>query len=157
MKWKKRLLVLLVAAGILYGVVVILVSLLANQKRFDRETAFAAARHDGEALLATFGGSPFEALDYVETETGPLAPDLARADEAWVVWKQLFSAAAGLPAAVAWHRERLPEKDWTLTEEGPDKATFRKTEWTVTLERLPQADPPRFVREVKWNRDPGIL
>ncbi len=157
MKRKKRILALLVAAGIVYGIAVILVSLLANQKRWDRETAFSAAQYDGKALLAAFGDSPFEALDYPQMESGPLAPDLSQADEAWVVWKQVFSAEVGLPAAVAWHRERLPETDWTLTEEGPDKATFRKAEWTVTLERVPQADPPRFVREVRWTRDPAIL
>lgn len=157
MKHRKRLLILLVGGSLLFGIAIILVSLLANQKRWDRETAFAAASYDGEALLATLAGPPVEALDYPEVERGPLAPDLSNADQAWVVWKQDFAAKDGLPAFVAWHRGKLPADEWILTEENPDKATFRKGEWTLSLTHDPRSDPPRLRREIKWTRDPSIL
>jgi hypothetical protein len=157
MKSRKRFLILLVGGSIAFGLAVILVSLLANQKRWDRETAFAAANYDGEALLATLAGPPVEALDYPEVERGPLAPDLSNADQAWVIWTQAFSAKDGLPAFVAWHRGKLPADEWTLTEENPDKATFTKGEWTLILVHDPQADPPCLHREIRWTRDPSIL
>lgn len=157
MKRKGRLLVVLVTGSLVFGLVIILVSLLTNRKQWDRETALSVARHDGQALLSRFTESPFEALDYLQMESGPLAPDLRNADEAWVVWKQVFSADSGIPSAIAWYRERLPGEEWIQSGDTPDKATFRKGEWTVVLEAVPGAAPPRFVREVRWTRDPDIL
>lgn len=157
MKNRKRVLILLVGGSLLLGLAVTLAGLLANQKRWDRETAFATANYDGEALLATLAGSPAEALDYPEVERGPLDPDLSNADEAWVVWTQDFAAKDGLPALIAWHRGKLPSDEWILTEEHPDKATFRKGEWTLSLIHDPRSDPPRLRREIRWTRDPSIL
>jgi hypothetical protein len=157
MKNRRFLPVLLVGGTIALGIAIIIVSLSANRHRWDRETALAAAKYDGAAILALLDGEPAPALGVPEMESGPLAPDLSNAEEAWVAWRQTFSAANGLAAAVAWHRERLPAADWTLSEENPDKATFRKGEWAITLETVPRSEPPGFRREVKWTRDPAVL
>ncbi|MCB1204653.1 MAG: hypothetical protein KDN18_10370 [Verrucomicrobiae bacterium] len=157
MKRKKRFLILLVAGTIVVGLVVILVSLVANGKRWDRETALSVAQHDGQSLLSKLSGSPFEAIDYPQMESGPLAPDLSNADEAWIVWKQDFSAGSEFPSVIAWYRERLPAGEWNESGESPDKTSFRNGEWTVTLESIPQSAPSRFSREIKWTRNPEIL
>lgn len=157
MKRKRRLLVALVAGSLVFGLVIILASLLANRKRWDRETALSVARHDGQALLSRFDGSPFEALDYLQMESGPLAPDLRNADEAWIVWKQVFSAGSGIAPVIDWYRERLPGEEWIQSGDTPDNTTFRNGEWIVVLEAVPDTAPPRFIREVRWTRDPGLL
>ncbi len=157
MKHRSLVAILLVSGTIVLGIAVILISLFANRQRWDRETALAAAKHDGATILALFDGEPSPSLGFPEMESGPLAPDLSQAEEAWISWRQNFSGESGLPAAIRWHRTRLPAAEWELTEESPDKATFRKGEWTVTLQLLSTPPPVRLHRELRWTRDPDIL
>lgn len=157
MKNRRFFLVLLVSGTIAFGIAVIVVSLFANRQKWDRETALAAAKYDGAAILALLEGEPAPRIGLPEMESGPLAPDLSNAEEAWVSWRQTFSGEKGLAAAVAWHRERLPSQEWTFSDADPDKPTFRRGEWTLTLAAVPGTDPPQLRRELKWTRDPDVL
>lgn len=157
MKKRTFLLVLLVSGSIAFGIAVILVSLFSNRLKWDRETALAAAKYDGAAILALFEGEPAPPIGLPEMESGPLAPDLSNAEEAWVSWRQTFSGEKGLAAAVAWHRERLPSQEWTFSDADPDKPTFRRGEWTLALAVVAGTDPPQLRRELKWTRDPNVL
>lgn len=157
MKVKKRFVILMVFVTILLGIALVVVSLSSYRLRLDRETAVAAAKHDGTALLSAIAGMPAGSTGFVEVEIGPLAPDLTNVDEAWIIWRQTYSAESGLSAAVDWHRKRLPEADWILKAETPDKAIFEKGEWTVTLSFLTNSDSRQIHREVKWTRDPAVL
>lgn len=151
----KPFLILLVAGTIAFGVGIIIVSLFANRQHWDRDTAFAAARYDAVAILALIDEAPATAVDYPEMEEGPIAPDLREVQEAWVAWRQLFESGDGFAAAVAWHRAKLPE-GWVV-EEMPDKAVFRKGEWTLTLNARPGSSTPRYQRVLQWTRDPDVL
>lgn len=154
---KQSLLTLLVGGSIALGIAIIVVSLFANQRHWDRDTAVAAAKYDGTALLARIEGAPATAVDYPEVEDGPLTPDLRNVQEAWVAWRQHFTSDESFPAIVAWHRTRLPESEWPM-EENPDKTTFRKGEWTLTLEASPDEAPKlRYRRILQWTRDSTVL
>lgn len=153
---KKILLTSMVVGTIVLGLAIIIVSLFANRQHWDRNTAFAAARYDGAAHLARIEGAPATAVDYPEVEEGPLAPDLRNVEEAWLAWRQNFSSGESFASIVAWHRARLPSGEWSL-EENPDKATFRKGEWTLTLEPASGGENLRYRRVLQWTRDPSVL
>lgn len=156
MKSKKScFLTALVGGTILLGIAIIIVSLFANRQHWDRDTAFAAAKYDAAAILSVIDQAPATAVDYPEVEEGPLMPDLRNVQEAWVAWRQTFDTDGKFEAIVAWHREQL-SADWIL-ESGPDKATFQRGEWTLSLEAEPGGSKTRYRRVLQWTRDPEVL
>ncbi len=147
--------VLLVAGGLAFGIGIIIVSLFANRQHWDRNTAFSAAKYDATAIFERLNEAPASAVDYPEMEEGPLAPDLREVQEAWITWRQTYESDEGFTAIVAWHHAKL-SPEWSL-DEMPDKATFRKGEWSLTLEAMPGASKPRYRRILQWTRDPEVL
>ncbi len=146
--------VLLVSTTIALGIAIILVSLHSNRLRMERETALAAAKYDGDALLKQLDEMPAASLDFLELDFGPHHPDLRQAREAWATWRQTFSSAVTFAKIVEWHRARLEPLGWVVDGgDDSDEAVFIKEDWSLTLIRLPDGGTPtsnQFQRQIRW-------
>ena len=149
----KRLPVILVGGTIVLGLGLIIISLYSNRITWDRKTAVSAAKYDGEALIKQLADLPATSIEFREVDSGPLAPDLSNVREAWVTWKESFSAGADFPDTVNAYLTRLTSLGWEKLEStDPSIARFGKGEWLVTLTLLsdPGATPIRFSRLIEW-------
>lgn len=155
---KPKLLPLLAVAIVLsLAIGLIAASLFANRLRWERETALAAAKHDGAAILADLAGAPATAAGIPEMERGPLRSDLANGREAWIVWRQDFVADGEFTAVVDWHLGKLRPLGWIAETEDPDKTIFQKENWRLSLHRPTDGRPVRFQRELVWKTDGTTL
>ncbi len=142
---------ILVAATLVLGIVVIVLSVYSNRLRLERETVLAAAKYDGEALIALLKEMPATSIDFLEMDSGPDDPDLREANQAWTTWTQSFSTTAGFSEIIALHRTRLEPLGWVAGEaENPDRTTFTKGEWSLTLVSLSDTNPASFRRQIHW-------
>ncbi|MEQ1839373.1 MAG: hypothetical protein ABL994_03095 [Verrucomicrobiales bacterium] len=143
--------VLLVSATLILGAAIIVLSLHANRLRIDRETVLASAKYDGEILLSQLREMPAASIDFLEMDSGPDHPDLREANQAWTTWTQSFSTTAGFSEIIDWHRTRLEPLGWVAGEaENPDRITFTKGEWSLTLVSLSDTNPASFRRQIHW-------